>query len=884
MYDAIVIGARCAGASAAIHLSKLGHKVLMLDKATFPKDTLSTHFVWARGSSYLNRLGVLNKILEKTPSGREINMIIEGVSLTGEVPLKLLEDRFQALHADDSNLTQTYFSARRYFLDKLLIDEAVKVGVEFREGFSVEGLLFNNNHVIGIKGRTKDGRKITEQAKVVLGADGKRSILAKFVKAQREEVRSACTFAAYSYFSGFNLGKATIQQKGRIAFGIVPTNNNANMTLVFGPKEFYDSFRQNREENFFKALRYVNPEIAEIVSSGKQEESFYMTDDQAAFIRNAAGPGYALLGDAASFKDQCTASGMTHAFRDADLAATEIHKGLTGKTTIDEALKEYARKRHNDSFRYYDFVSTQAEMNPTRADELQVFEALQGDQEQTNRFIAMYGDTLPVNKFFSNTNITKILNNKISEERDYTLYNKQLLNYYKNPFKEDIQLSKEDLALSRTCVDFAQPVGKNLLKRTEDYNNFVNVRNETETFQFSRTLMTFPGPNAKLFDDHNREIDGINFASQDYLSLGAHPAIQEAAQKALQDFGPHSAGSPMVIGNTTLVHKLEQRLAEMLNMKHVMIFPTGFAAGFGSIIGLVRPQDHIVMDRLSHACLYQGAYASTRKIHRHPHLNVETAKGLLKEIREKDKRNGILLITEGLFSMDSDSPDLKALQEACHEYDATLFVDVAHDFGATGPDGTGQIGVQKMLGKIDLVMGSFSKTFATNGGFLATNNPAAKQYIKMYGNPYIFSNAISPMQTAVALKSAQIVQSEKGEELRSKLFDVVHTLRNGFHERGTSCLGNPSAIVPVPIGDEKVARIAHRLLQRRNIAAMILEYPVVATGSARFRLQVMASHTKQQASIAVKEITEVIEEATSYIDERNRPKIENIPIQTAGGF
>src|SRR5262249_25642590 len=156
---------------------------------------------------------------------------------------------------------------------------------------------------------------------------------------------------------------------------------------------------------------------------------------------------------------------------------------------------------------------------------------------------------------------------------------------------------------------------------------------------------------------------------------------------ALQEFGPHSASSPMLQGNTTLSLLLENALADLLRMEQVVLFSTGWGAGFGTITALIRPADHVILDHLAHACLQQGAQAATQNVRRHPHLDIEAVRRHLQEIRAGDTRNGILVVTEGLFSMDSDSPDLQTLQDLCHEYEATLLVDVAHDLGAIGPGG-----------------------------------------------------------------------------------------------------------------------------------------------------------------------------------------------------
>jgi glycine C-acetyltransferase len=286
-----------------------------------------------------------------------------------------------------------------------------------------------------------------------------------------------------------------------------------------------------------------------------------------------------------------------------------------------------------------------------------------------------------------------------------------------------------------------------------------------------------------------------------------------------------------------------------------MLYPTGWAAGYGVIKGLVRPDDHVVMDGLAHACLQEGAYAATRNVHLHGHLNLQSARRHLQRIRNHDSKNGILVVTEGLFSMDSDTPDLVALQDLCREFDARLLVDVAHDLGSLGEDGRGFIGLQGMLGKIDIVMGSFSKTFASNGGFVSCNSPAVRQYLKYYGSSGTFSNALSPVQAATVLKAFDIVRSDEGRALRRRLMDRVLYLRAKLQGAGFELIGNPSAIVPVVVGDEALARIVSRHLPSFGVVANLVEFPAVAKGNARFRLQVMPNHTIEHLDALVDRMT-----------------------------
>ena len=421
-------------------------------------------------------------------------------------------------------------------------------------------------------------------------------------------------------------------------------------------------------------------------------------------------------------------------------------------------------------------------------------------------------------------------------------------------------------AFNKSVAHFARLSGPDLLSRTEAFLRWQDARREAEVWPYSRAILEAPSAVCTVRSETGRISEGINFANTDYLSLSTHPAIRDAAIRAIYEYGPHSPSSPMLQGNTGFSLHLEESLADWLRMEHVVLFPTGWAAGYGAITALVHAEDHIVMDNLAHACLQSGANAATRNVRRHEHLNIEAVIRHLQEIRSTDTKNGILVISEGLFSMDSDYPDLARLQAVCHEYEATLFVDVAHDLGSMGPDGAGVIGMEKMTGKIDLVMGAFSKTFGTNGGFLATRSRAVKHYVKTYGGSHLFSTAISPVQTAVALEAINIIRSPEGECLRQKMMANVSALRNAFAPYGITCMGDPTPIVPVPIGNEKIARLASNLLFSSGVFANLVEFPAVAVGAARFRMQVMAGHTPSHIDQGAAAVADAIGEARSVLN------------------
>ena len=408
--------------------------------------------------------------------------------------------------------------------------------------------------------------------------------------------------------------------------------------------------------------------------------------------------------------------------------------------------------------------------------------------------------------------------------------------------------------------------GSDLLGRIEGFHNWQYQRAQEGFWPYSRSTDARPGSACAVSDDLGRKTKGVNFGSQDYLGLSSHPAIRQAAHEAIERYGVHSAGSPAFIGNTTHSIALERKISEFLSMDRTVLFPTGFAAGFGAIKGLARSSDHIVMDCLAHACLQEGAAAATRKVYLFRHLETDSARRWLADIRAKDTTNGVLVVTEALFSMESDTPDIAALAELCHEYNATLMVDVAHDLGCIGEDGRGHIGLQKMLGKVDIVMGSFSKTFASNGGFVATPSGGVQQYLRYFSTPAAFSNALSPIQAAIALKAFEIVESQEGRERRNALMRNILSLRGKLIASGMEVYGDPSAIVAVKMGTEALARLVSRQLSHRGLVANLAEFPAVPKGAAQLRLQVMANHAEEQVAEAADIMLNACQAAAAELD------------------
>jgi 7-keto-8-aminopelargonate synthetase-like enzyme len=418
-----------------------------------------------------------------------------------------------------------------------------------------------------------------------------------------------------------------------------------------------------------------------------------------------------------------------------------------------------------------------------------------------------------------------------------------------------------EAALTGSLRDYRAPEGPDLLGRIAGFFEWQDLRRQHDLWPYARSTSTAPQARCEARSDTGESFAGINFASQDYLSLSSHPAIKAAAISAIEEYGVHSAGSAALLGNTANSLKLERGLSSFLAGREIVLYPTGWAAGYGSVQGFVRAGDHVVMDILAHSCLQEGAKAATQNIHYHGHLNLDALARKLERIRGVDRDNGILVVTESLFSMHSDTPDIRAMRALCDEFGATLLVDCAHDLGSVGDDGLGHLGLQNAMDCADIIIGSFSKTFGSNGGFIAVKSKATAEYLKYYSATHTFSNALSPVQCASVLAALDIVRSEEGRMLRRKLMDNILYLRAEMNRAGLETLGDPSPIVPVRLGLEGVGRFASRHLMALGGIANLVEYPAVPQGGARFRFQVMASHTAEDIDQVVQILTRAMRDA-----------------------
>jgi flavin-dependent dehydrogenase len=396
-YDAIVVGARCAGSPTAMLLARDGHRVLLLDKATFPSDTMSTHVVHPPGVAALERWGLLERL-----------------EATGCPPIETYSFDFGPLTISGSprpidGVARAY-CPRRTILDELLVDAAVEAGAEFREGFTVDEILTSDGTVTGIRGHSKGGEAVTERGKVVIGADGRHSPLAKAVQPEQYDERRSQLAMYYAYWSDLPVDgfATTIRAENRRGWAAAPTHDGLTV-LPFGwPVEEFHANRTDIEGNFLTAMDLA-PEFAERVRAATRESKFIGSAELPGYFRKPFGPGWALVGDAGYHKNPITAMGINDAFRHAELVAGAIDDAFSGRRPYEDGMAHYQQTRDREVGPVYEFTDDFAQLQPPPPEMQQLIGAMHGNQAAMDGFVSVQASTLPAPEFFAPENVGRIM-------------------------------------------------------------------------------------------------------------------------------------------------------------------------------------------------------------------------------------------------------------------------------------------------------------------------------------------------------------------------------------------------------------------------------------------------------------------------------------------
>lgn len=395
MYDAIIVGARCAGSPLAMLLARKGHRVLLVDRAEFPSDTLSTHGLKVPAVARLAEWGLLDAVIASNCPPIPGHLLDLG-------PLVLTDT---AGSVDDLHIA---IAPRRYVLDTILVEAARAAGAEVRERFSVDDVLIEDGQVTGIQGRTRGGERITERARIVVGADGRNSQVAQAVGAPFIDDRGTFCCAYYTYFSGVPCERIELYPRPGRMIVAFPTNDERTMIMVEWPREQFHTVRQDIEGHYLRSLELA-PGLAERVRAGRREERFNGTVDLPNFQRKAFGPGWALAGDALSHKDPILAQGIVDAFNDATFLAEALDAAFSGASPMDEALAEYERRHLEASQALFDATCQFAALQPPPPEMQQLMAALAGNQPAADQFFGTIIGTVPLAEFYAPENIARIM-------------------------------------------------------------------------------------------------------------------------------------------------------------------------------------------------------------------------------------------------------------------------------------------------------------------------------------------------------------------------------------------------------------------------------------------------------------------------------------------
>jgi flavin-dependent dehydrogenase len=395
MKDAIIIGARCAGSPLAMLLARKGWSVLLVDKNTFPSDTMSTHFIHPTGIARLKRWGLLDAVIASNcPRVDRWNFDMGHATFAGTPP-------------PIDGVSYSY-CPRRTVLDEILVRAAERAGAEVREGFTVREIVTEGGRVTGVRGESRGGESATEHARIVIGADGRRSLLAGAVGAPLYEERPVACCCFYTYWDGVPMdGVDIVLREGRAIFAF-PTNDGQICTVLEWPRAEFDAVRADAEGSAFRSFD-LSPPLAAKMRRARRARHFVGTAEMPNYFRKAYGPGWALAGDAGHHRDPCGAWGISDAFRDADYLAEAVDAGLSGRRPVEEALADYERRRDRDAMpayrENYALAQLDAPPPPVRA----LHAALAADQVEADRFTGAILGTVPIEEFFSAANIEGII-------------------------------------------------------------------------------------------------------------------------------------------------------------------------------------------------------------------------------------------------------------------------------------------------------------------------------------------------------------------------------------------------------------------------------------------------------------------------------------------
>lgn len=415
-----------------------------------------------------------------------------------------------------------------------------------------------------------------------------------------------------------------------------------------------------------------------------------------------------------------------------------------------------------------------------------------------------------------------------------------------NPFDIEIDPYKFDIG---TFIN-AGLDSKSLFSKCYSFSKYHEKWQQTPLYGYNFVRLPSQGTRVKLAikgAKQNRN-DFLDFASNDYLNMSTHRKVKESAISAINDYGFGSTGSPLITGLTSIHDELANYVAKLLRKEKCLLFNSGYAVNAGAIPALTRDTDLIYADILSHASINHGIESSKARARYFKHNNMNH---LEKSLRIREEYAGCLIITEGIFSMNGDVPDLTKMVRIAKKNDAKIFLDEAHSFGIIGPNYVGAADHFNVLDDVDIIGGTFSKIAGSAGGFIAADAEVI-DWLNFFAKSHMFSVSMPAASAAAALTALQVVFEEEPDRITNLHKNVTHFIA-GLKELGEPYLRHDhlSGIVTITIGDEKKLAIINEYFVENHIRVVPIVYPAVPRGKSRFRFCITSEHSITDLDYAI---------------------------------
>lgn len=345
----------------------------------------------------------------------------------------------------------------------------------------------------------------------------------------------------------------------------------------------------------------------------------------------------------------------------------------------------------------------------------------------------------------------------------------------------------------------------------------------------------------------------LMLGSNNYLGLTSDPRVTEAGVRALEKYGSGCSGSRFLNGTLESHVALERELADFLNKEDAVTFSTGFQSNLGIISAVAGRNDYILCDKENHASIYDGCRLSFAKMVRYNHSDMADLESRLKEI--DTSVSGILIVTDGVFSMSGEICKLPEIVTLAEKYGAAVMVDDAHGLGVLGERGRGTAEYFGLEDKVDIYMGTFSKSLASLGGYMAATKRVC-EYVRHVSRPFIFSASITPASVACARAALKILKEEP--ERVKALSDIADYMRKRLKENGVKMIESATPIIPIYTYDDRKTFLACKLLFERGVYVNPVVSPATPVGQSLLRTSYTATHTRAQMDFAIEKITEVL--------------------------